>query len=311
MRLKSLRKSTISELNDRADVFVAACGYESRSTAISSLVLGPGRLVALHFEEWPMALSRRHNNNEMLRRGFEPLRVGGNDSHQIQTIVSDIVKRPFAQGSGVAFDISSMTRAWHGAIVRELRSIETKCDVETFFAYVPAHFRKPPTRPAPNQFVAPVDGFSALGTPDMPVAVIIGLGYEKDRALGLQQLLDPDRTLLMLPKSDGTDRYHPDVIRSNRQILDRTTPESVFLYSLDEPSATFAMLASVVDGLRDNYRVVLASLGPKMFGILCFLLSTRFSGVSVWRVSSGVHGEPRQAAADLDRLVILSAIWGA
>ena len=136
-------------------------------------------------------------------------------------------------------------------------------------------------------------------------------GYEKDRALGLQQLLDPFRTMLMVPQSDGLDRYYPAVLKSNQQILNRTAPEWIFPYSLTAPAATFSMLASVVDGLRESYRVVLASLGPKMFGLLCFLLATRFEDVSVWRVSSGVHGEPRDADADLDRMVVLSAVWGA
>src|ERR1022692_1407763 len=191
MRLKSVRDSSIAEMNDRSGVFVAACGYESRSSAISRVVVGPKRKVALCFAEWPAALARQDNYREMSGRGFETPIVGGNDPHSIQAVVSDVACPAFASRKAIAFDISSMTRAWHGAIVRELRSIETGHDVETFFAYVPAKFKKPPTRLAANQFVAPVDGFAALGTPDYPVAAVIGLGYEKDRALGLQQLLDP------------------------------------------------------------------------------------------------------------------------
>ena len=34
-----------------------------------------------------------------------------------------------------------MTRAWHGAIVRQLWAMEGSRNVEVFFAYVPAQFK--------------------------------------------------------------------------------------------------------------------------------------------------------------------------
>ena len=310
MRLKSLRESSVGELNDRSGTFVVACGYEHRSVAVTRLVTGPKRRVALCFNEWPEALARRDNQREFVERGFELEVVGGNDARKVQEIVSKVAQSTLPSGRAMAFDISSMTRAWHGAIVRELRTIDASCDVETFFAYVPAKFRRPPAESLPNEFVGPVQGFAALSTPDLPIAAVIGLGYERERALGLQQLLDPERTMLMVPKFGDTDPYYPEVRKSNRRILTRTQPKWVFEYSLAEPAATFATLASIVSGLRESYRVVLASLGPKVFGLLCFLLATRFSDVSVWRVSSGIHGEPRDAYADLDRVVVLSALWG-
>jgi hypothetical protein len=245
-----------------------------------------------------------------MRRGFDLETVGGNESNIVQAVVSSIAQPAFSSAKALAFDISSMTRAWHGAIVRELWATETDRDIETFFAYVPAKFKRPLLRSAPNEFVAPVNGFAALRTPDLPVSAVIGLGYEKERALGLQQLLDPGQTMLMVPRSGSRDPYYPDVRKNNRGILHRTPPEWVFEYSLAEPAATFSVLASIVSGLRESHRVVLASLGPKVFGLLCFLLATRFSDVSVWRVSSGVHGRPRDALADLARLVVFRAVWG-
>ena len=310
MHLKSLRESTLGELSDRCSAFVAACGYEHRSVEITRLVRGPERRVALCFNEWPEAIARVDNQREFVERGFDLEVVGGNDANKVQEIVSRVAQSPSPSGKAVAFDISSMTRAWHGAIVRELRTMEADSDVETFFAYVPAKFRKPPAHSSPNEFVGPVHGFAALSTPDLPISAVIGLGYERERALGLQQLLDPERTVLMVPRGGDQDPYYPQVRNSNRHILTRTQRDWVFEYSLAEPAATFATLSSIVSGLRDSYRVVLASLGPKVFGLLCFLLATRFSDVSVWRVSSGIHGEPRDAHADLDRVVVISAVWG-
>jgi hypothetical protein len=262
------------------------------------------------FNEWTDAAARPRNQPEFISRGFELLHLGGNDSLAVQQAVADIAQPAFSHGKALSIDISSMTRAWHGAIVRQLWAMEIERSVEVFFTYAPAKFKRPSTRATPNEFVSPVRGFASLATPDLPVAAVIGLGYERERALGLQQLLDPQVTTLLIPQSRETDPFHAEVLHSNRQILMRTPPESIFRYAIAEPAATFAMLASIVAGLRERYRVVLVSFGPKIFGLICFLLATRFPDVSVWRVSSGVHGRPRNASADLRRLAVLSTIWG-
>jgi hypothetical protein len=308
VRLKSVRDSSIEELNERAASFVAACGYEHRSAAISQLIKGPGRKVAFCFKEWPDALARKDNEKQLSASGFESLNIGGNDSYKVQTIVGELLKQT-AEKRALAFDISAMTRAWHGAIVRELRTAAATEELETFFTYVPAKFKAPFHRYLPNQFVGPVDGFASLSTPDLPVAAVIGLGYERERALGLKQLLDPERTVLMVPHTGENDPFYPEVLRSNAGLLNRTASEWLFEYSFTEPSATFATLASLISGLRESYRVVLASLGPKLFGLLCFLLAARFKDVSVWRVSSGIHGQPRPVFEDLTRVTVLSALW--
>jgi hypothetical protein len=308
MRIKSVRSSSIAELNERTNTFVAASGYEQRSVAISQSVSTPHRRLALCFKEWPEALARPENDRMFRDRHFVMEEVGGDESDRVQALVRQI--REGAPEGGIGFDVSSMTRAWHGAIIRELWAADTDRDIETFFAYVPAKFKRPPLQSTRNEVVAPVDGFVGLSMPDLPIAAVIGLGYEKERALGLQQLLDPERTMLMVPRTGDHDPFYSEVRKNNCGILYKTRSEWTFEYSLKDPAATFSSLSSIVLGLRESYRVVLASLGPKIFGILCLLLATRIAGVSVWRASSGVHGKPRDAVADLNRLVVLKAIWG-
>jgi hypothetical protein len=261
------------------------------------------------FEESPDVLSRGKNEIEFTERGFVKYTVRGNDPKRVQDIVGEVVTVATKSSKSVAFDISSMTRSWHGGIVRQLRTMEIESELETFFAYVPAMFKEPSDRIVPNEFVEPVDGFASLTAPDLPITLVIGMGYERERALGLQQMLDPNLTILMIPKSGDNDPYYIELMRNNKSILDRTDDNRVFEYELSEPAAVFATLASLVAGLRETSRVVLASLGPKIYGLLCFLLATRFSDVSVWRVSSGSHAKPRDVLADIRKTVVVSAIW--
>jgi hypothetical protein len=310
VHLRSVRECDISELEARASALVVACGYEHRSQGVSTALHSlPQARYALCFREHASELARHENEGFFRSRRFQLHHVGSDDSHVVQELTRRIVASSVAEGKGVAFDISTMTRSWHGAIIRELRLETFESPLETFFAYAPAQFLAPHSIAIPNEFVSPVDGFASLSTPDKPVALVIGLGYEKDGALGLQQLLDPAMTVLLVPNSGEGDLFYPLVMKHNREVLQRTSKEWIFEYSISEPASTFAMLASIVSGIRQSSRIVLASLGPKIFGLLCFLLASRFSDVSVWRISSGVHSRPRDSHADLDRIVVLDVIW--
>jgi hypothetical protein len=310
LQLRSVKESSMSELEARSSALIVACGYEHRSQGVSTRLHSlPSSCHALCFREHSTEIARKENEEFFRNRGFQLHNVGSDESPLVQRITSEALASAIAEGRGVAFDISTMTRSWHGAIIRQLRLETYESELETFFAYAPSEFIAPRSASIPNEIVSPVTGFASLSTPDMPVAVIIGLGYEKDSALGLQQLLDPAMTILLVPNSGEGDMYYPLVIKHNREVLQRTPSEWIFEYSISEPASTFAMLASMVGGIRQSYRIVLASLGPKIFGLLCFLLASRFSDVSVWRISSGVHSRPRDSHADLDRLVVLDVIW--
>lgn len=313
MDIRSVRESSLAILEAEARTLIVGCGYEHRSQGVTSLLQRlPHEKIALCFREFSDAIARKENERFFEDKGFALRQVGGNSPDHVQSIVSAAIHQQTANGGALAFDISTMTRAWHGAIVRQLRIEELSYELRTFFAYAPAKFQPPPGWNAPNEFVGPVDGFTSLGTPDLPVAAIIGLGYEREGALGLQQLIDPQLTILMVPKAnDRHDPFYARVKQSNKDVIDRTRSEWIFEYDLSEPASTFSTMASIVAGLKGSYRVVLASLGPKIFGVLCFLLASKFNDLSVWRISSGIHGHPRDSHADLERAVVLDVTWQA
>jgi hypothetical protein len=310
MRIRSVVQISREQALSPFGALIVACGYEHRSQGVASLFPRvAGLRYALCFREFPDAIARHDNENFFRKRGFALREVSSNDPALVQKIIDSSIKALPEEDAHLIVDISTMTRTWHGAIVHQLRMADYGKPISTTFAYVPSMFRMPPKLTVANEFVGPVDGFAALSTPELPVAAIIGLGYERGGALGLQQLLDPARTILFKPNDGGNDRYHSQIIKSNREILERTLLDDQFDYQLLEPGATFAGLASLVGGLRHTYRVVLTSLGPKVFGLISFLLATQFNDVSVWRVSSGIHGKPRDAMPDIDRAVFLKVTW--
>ena len=63
-------------------------------------------------------------------------------------------------------------------------------------------------------------------------------------------------------------------------------------YPLCDPFLSFHLLNSACNALSRLGQVVLTNNGPKLFGLLCFLVAARQPTASVWRISSGDAGAP-------------------
>jgi hypothetical protein len=140
--------------------------------------------------------------------------------------------------------------------------------------------------------MGPVKGFSGLDLPDRKSALLIGLGYEKGRALGLAEYVEAAETFAFYANPALDSAFLGAVLQNNQSLLDSLGPDRVFTYPLADLRATAAKLGSLALGLRSqSYRVILAPQGPKPFTFLCFLLATQHDGFDVWRVSAGTSGK--------------------
>jgi hypothetical protein len=311
MILQSLSGSSIDAFNERGGVFFCACGYERRSSALAQRLSPSVKWrTAVCFDEHPNAFARSENELVFKDQAFSLVTSDSVSLSFFERALEEAIATAIEKKVPLGIDISSMTRAWHGAIVRTIVRARLAEKLETHFLYVPGAFQPPPTKGAHNEIVGPVEGFSSLSAPDAPIALVLGLGYERERALGLNQLLDPGKTIILISHAElSEDLYFPEVVKSNQELIGSIPEDCRYDYPLDDPVATFGVLESICFGLERDYRAVIASLGPKLFGILSFLVATKNRNVSVWRVSSGIHGEPRDVLPDLSRAVGFRTVW--
>lgn len=310
MILVDVEQAPISEVLNEATLLVSASGYETRARAFARIAARRiPRRVAICFEEQRDILERRNNDMVFRDYGYEMIDSPGSSPALIERLVQEALGAAGNRRASIAIDISSMTRTWYGAVVRICMACMSVEDLKTYFIYVPGKFQPPPLEAPPNEIVRPVEGFASLALPSLPAALVVGLGYEPERALGLQELLDPKLTVLMVPKFGLGDPFFKHVKRSNADILSRIPEQWIFVYPLDQPRASFRIMESVCSGLEPEFRIVLASLGPKLFGIACFLLAAKNPRISVWRVSSGSFHPARDILPDSGRAIALKAIW--
>jgi hypothetical protein len=297
MKLSAFEQLPFTEAMNGYDLIVAASGYETRARFVAENIGAQGTNVctclALAFAEHRSEGVRPENDAVFQSLGYKLVLCRGRSDEDVALVVADALEKlNGVPEPKILVDISSMTRAWYGAIVRCLISLRLSSKVIVHFAYTSAEYVAPPNEYPPNRIVGPVAGFTGNTLPTRPTALILGLGYDKDRAIGLKDHLDPQLTILFYADPAGDSRYVPEVLSVNSSLLCEVGDECVFSYSFFEGTGAFRLLESVTNGLTHDWRVVLCSLGPKIFGLYCFLVASLSKDISIWRVTADFHEVP-------------------
>lgn len=272
------------------DLFLVASGYEERASFAASRLssLEVRKKVALAFTDRRHELCRPDNDRELIRLGFELVEASGASGAAAVNAITMAARECSDGACRVLVDYSCMTRVWYAAIVTYL-SERAERHMVVDFLYAPSEF-SPPAPARPNKYVEALEGFSALSSPEKPTALVIGLGYEADRALGLVNYIEPAVTVAFLSDPALDSRFVEVTEEANGPLLRILGEEQIVRYPLGSLRATAALLESCCLGLLKEHRIILAPLGPKPFALLSMLLATAHVGIEVWRVSAGEKG---------------------
>lgn len=298
------------------DLVLAASGFESRSRSILEALPSPGgRRVVVGFSEFRNDMARPANDRAFATAGYETICESGNSSAAIRSIMCGLLENAGFSSIRLLIDISSMTRVWYSAVVQCLRDAESSTPVVVDFVYFRGQYPDDYVQAAPNEVVSPLVGFASFLPPALPTALVLGLGFDIERAVGLMEYLEPRRTIGLVAGTLVTplgDSWSPDEFRIRQaDALEFYAPLScdVLGYPLQRPGLTFSVLSSLVEGLKPHYRVVSVSLGPKMLGVLLLLISARFPDVSVWRVSAGRNARPVDVGVADEEPILCRTRW--
>jgi hypothetical protein len=310
VKLQRVLVPPVGSLRQRFDAVVCACGYEQRARACLDLLnlKAAGERIALAFLEHGDAHDRRANDRAFSREAFRFVNCAAMDGTTVRSLVMELLSYANADFR-MLVDVSSMSKAWQAAIVDAVRYSGCAYRVEVLFMYVPGVLPVVNRAATPGQFVGPLDGFAGLGLPNLPLALVLGLGYEPERGLGLVELLDPKLTALFVPKRGKHATYGQRVRRNNIELLKSTGEEWIVDYATDDPEYTLELIESLAAGLQEDFRVVLVSLGPKIFGLLCLFAATRRRDLSVWRVSAAPDTPPRNLRPAISETVAVMTTW--
>jgi hypothetical protein len=202
------------------------------------------------------------------------------------------------QSTKLSIDISLIDRKSLADLFSTLARLAIEHIYEISVIYSLAKYAPPSGENCPNNDVKPVSNFYSgwSNRPGMPVLSIVGLGYEKDKAIGAIEYLECSKAFLYIPQS-MEENYQKDVLNENSSLLEYFGKKSQFSYKLESPTEAIFSLDSVISANKNNYKIVLLPFGPKLFYALSLLTCIPHPEVSIWYVS----GESGDSDSSQDR----------
>ncbi len=281
--------------NFHADIFFASPTFETRSRQIPSLL---HEKATLKFGILEVRGDKRKviSNRRFLKNlGFAEL-IDSRDS-PTETAVEKILANSLSTAKSqeqlsVLIDVSCFSRKTIASIIAQVIQFSHLHPVKLSLAYSLASYVPPGNVMATNREVAPAHpAFAGWTTsPGMHVASIVGLGYERDKAIGAVEYLQSSDWWLFEPDSPETE-YRPQVEEHNKRIIAATPSGRRLIYDVLRPVDTLISLESLVAGLKKNFKPILLPFGPKIFFALSLLVSALHEETAVWTVS-GEDNEP-------------------
>lgn len=225
--------------------------------------------------------------------------------HEIEQLTCldacEAIRTQVRDANGIAsifIDLSCLARQHIGALFAAVKDLAREGPVELQIAYSLARFVKPPVQwSTAIRRIAPVNNEFAGWTaaPDNPIELVIALGYEKGKAIGAAEYIEPGETWLFVPTSPEK-KYYGEVQAQNKELLhERKT--KLLEYQVLSPVDAYHTLLSLVRGMRNVARPILLPFGPKIFFGLSLLVAIAIDEAAVWFVdgentSSSDTGQP-------------------
>ncbi|KZE94856.1 hypothetical protein AVP42_00783 [Agromyces sp. NDB4Y10] len=271
------------------DVVLAVCGYETRSSYVARLGVEGGTKLAVTYKS-PAGGALEANRLLYEIEGWTFIAASS---------LREALHRALAGRGGagrICVDISSMARRTLATVVEVLWTLSAQHPFEVQFLYCPATFdsSSKAARRVEALNAGPVSDYFAgeLRSPSIPVGLVVGLGLEPHRALGLTELVEPTKTWAFVSDSEDA-RFAAEAARMHTPLFDAPANSALFHYDVRSLAEPYGALESLSFSAGLRYRLLFAPSGPKIFSLACLLVAAPrvSSRPAVWRVGTATRSE--------------------
>jgi len=278
------------------DFAILGLGYESRSTYSHLQNKFNCDTVALGYDQQTEENVYKKNKKYFRDEGVKVIEGGHQD---ISNYIENLTEK-FKAPTNIILDISVMSRQRLSSImIKLIRNLPKDSSLTISYSissYIPA-----PTESSPIKEIGPVSSelSGVIGGLEKPVSIIIGLGYEKNKALGIYNYFDTKSNLVftLIPKSQEH-QFESDVKKNNNILLSNIPQKNQHYYDTANPYNTYLDLKALYQTLKEISRPILIPLGPKILTAINVVIGLQFSpNIPVWRVSSNHTEKPIDRAA--------------
>ena len=293
---------------DHFDVGIFGLGYESRSTsAFNKHHSDIEKCITLGYESHLDSLF--YPSNKKVYEKNEVATFEGSDETVLGKFKNFIDSNVINKEARVILDITVMSRHRLAVVIDTLLCSLRKGSSLTV-VYSISDYVAPPKDTTPIKKVSEIssDFCGVLGDLSLPTSLVIGLGYEKNKALGLSNYIDAGSEFIFIPRSPNK-KFEKMVKTNNSELLDLIPRKNIFYYDVFSPYSTYLDLRSLLISLSDHSRPLLVPLGPKILAALSVVLGREMHPlIPVWRVSSEHLELPTERPASGDEIAFTISI---
>lgn len=268
------------------DFALFGLGFESRAvSAFDKYKEDCSKILAIGYDVHTDKFSYKQNKKIYSDSGAKLFEFG--DESVIEKVGKFLSNEKNDSPIKVLLDITVMSRHRLACFICYLMDLlpeeSTLSIVYSLSQYIP-----PPEGDTPIRRVCEISSQlgGSLGDLTLPTSVVFGLGYEKSKALGVSNYLDPGFVYTFIPKSP-IPKFEDDVIKNNDDLLNLVSRDNIFYYDVCSPYSTYLSLKSLIQSLKKVSRPLLVPLGPKILAALSVFLGKEMHPyLPIWRVSS-------------------------
>lgn len=303
MELSSINHVDSSQLADfKADLFITGLGYESRSTTVARRFENNScKKIALENSNVIKEFSYQDNGKYLEQQGFEIIRVESElpDVDAIfQSLSGDTIN--------VAIDCTNMPPIWYYEFFKWFDEKQAgDGSVRMRIAYTMARYvRQPGSRKVKEIFdflkdeVRPANG--------KKVALILGLGQEKNVSDSIFKIINPDLLYLYYADPPAEKRFVEKVLVNNHNLINEAPIRNLVAYPIRNAQTIYQSLINIILPLRNEYSIVLIPQGPKIFSVVSMLIHMGYPDIKIsyprFKKPPAADREPKDDPVVLDIL---------
>ncbi|WP_062057779.1 hypothetical protein [Cellvibrio sp. OA-2007] len=262
--LENLNTTELTELVSNSDICIYADNGNDRSKNLFNI------LQSLDNKSYPIRMDINASNYS-----------GGSE-------LRDIIDRKISSKKiTICVDITYIERNEMATIFSIIAdSIEGDFCIDVVIIYALAVYNPPTNNFTPNDRVSPAHPrFSGwYAKPQFPVTAIVGLGYEKDKAIGAIEYIEADNSYIFVPSS-SEEKYIESVYEQNAVLLKGISEKNIIQYNVHDPVESIYMLNSIIAETKKVSKPALFPFGPKVFFSTSLIVALIHPEASVWYVS--------------------------
>lgn len=289
---------------DTYNLGIFGLGYESRSTHTISK-FKTEKSICLGYENNTDKCS--YQTNKVMFSNKESIIFEGKDEAVLNNLESEVFSFKGEEVNCIV-DITVMTRHRLAEVICMLINSLGKGSTITI-SYSLSCYVEPPKGLQPSSKVCEISSelTGKIGDLCLPTSLILGIGYEEGKALGVVNYLDSEYVFYFIPRGSD-ERFDEEVMEKNKNLLIDAHIKSLNFYEVNNPVTCYRRLKELICSLQTNTRPLLMPLGPKIFAALSTVLGKElYPNLPVWRVSSEHQETPveRRASGEVISFTVL------